>query len=183
MNKLSNILKENQDKVLYSNNWFDIIERTHDNEASMTGVKTKYGNVVVLPYTRENGKINKVGVMYEINPLWGDGQHPTTVTGGIEDGEDNLEAAKRELKEEAGYDVPNSDKWEFICEINASKLIDLRQPCFAVDVTGLETGEATKDGTINEELSEFKMVDVREAIRIVNDAYLSNILLRLILKD
>lgn len=187
MKKLSSILKENQakieEKTLWKNDWFQVVEKTDTDGASMTGLKANGGNVVVLPYVKENGKITKVGVMYEVNPLWGEGQHATTVTGGIEEGEDNLEAAKRELKEESGYDVPDSDKWEFICEVNVSKLIDGKQPCFAVDITGVEQGEATKDGTINESLSDFKLLDTKEAINTVKDAYVGMILLKLIVNE
>ena len=142
-------------------------------------IKPLLGNVVVLPYVKEDGKITKVGVMKEVNPLWGEGTHVTTITGGIENGEDNLVAAKRELKEESGYDVEDTDKWQFICETSVSKLIDAKQPCFVVDVTGLDTGEAEKDGTINEELSSFELLDASEAIDSCKDAYIGMLLYKL----
>lgn len=180
---LSKILKEAtetiKEKVLWENKWFKIVEKTDKDGAQMSGIQPLLGNVVVVPYVKEGDKITKVGVMNEVNPLWGEGTHVTTITGGVEEGEDNLEAAKRELKEEAGYDVEDSDKWQFICETSVSKIVDGVQPCFVVDVTGLEIGEASKDGTINEELSSFELMDIEDAIYKCKDAYIPMMIYKL----
>lgn len=180
---LSKILKEAtetiKEKVLWENKWFKIVEKTDKDGAQMSGIQPLLGNVVVVPYVKEGDKITKVGVMNEVNPLWGEGTHVTTITGGVEEGEDNLEAAKRELKEEAGYDVEDSDKWQFICEVKVSKIVDGVQPCFVVDVTGLEIGEASKDGTINEELSSFELMDIEDAIYKCKDAYIPMMIYKL----
>lgn len=180
---LSKLLKEAtetmKEKVLWENKWFQVVQKEDTNGAMMSGLKPLLGNVVVVPYVKEGDKITKIGIMNEVNPMWGEGTHVTTITGGVEEGEDNLVAAKRELKEEAGYDVDDSDKWQFICETNVSKLIDASQPCFAVDVTGLEVGEATKDGTVNEELSSFELLDIDDAIYKCRDAYIAMVIYKL----
>jgi 8-oxo-dGTP pyrophosphatase MutT (NUDIX family) len=171
---LSKILKEAtetiKEKVLWENKWFKIVEKTDKDGAQMSGIQPLLGNVVVVPYVKEGDKITKVGVMNEVNPLWGEGTHVTTVTGGVEEGEDNLEAAKRELKEESGYDVEDSDKWQFICEVKVSKI---------VDGVRLEIGEASKDGTINEELSSFELMDIEDAIYKCKDAYIPMMIYKL----
>jgi 8-oxo-dGTP pyrophosphatase MutT (NUDIX family) len=173
------VSKEASEETLWDNDWFSVIEKTDKDGASMTGLKPKGGNVVVLPYIIEDGEVIKIGVHHEVNPLWGDGTHSTAITGGIEDGESDLESAKRELEEESGYTVDEDDKWISLGSVKPSKLLDLDQPCFAVDVTGLEIGEAKKDGTINEELSNFEMMPIDEILSNTNDTYLPTLYLKL----
>ncbi len=170
-----------KEEILLKNDWFDVISKTDGNGANMMGLRPHGINVVVLPYTIDaDGLIENIGVNFEVNPLWGDGQHMTAVTGGVEDKDpDILTAAIRELLEETGINANDIDRWIYLGLVKCSKLIAMDQPCFAVDVTGLPVGEILGDGTINEKLAKFELVPVKEALFKGHDMYIPTVFVRL----
>lgn len=72
------------------------------------------------------------------------------VAGNIEEGDDPLESAKRELKEEAGL---IAKKWSKVCEWNLS--VNMKAPIHLFAVTDLEEGEQQLDD--DEEITIKKM--------------------------
>jgi 8-oxo-dGTP pyrophosphatase MutT (NUDIX family) len=126
------------------------------------GMKLKTMSVAVMPFTiDENGMIDKIGLLKEYNPFReGDFSH-TLITGTIDYEDDSLlYTAKRELKEEGGYEVPdnNNERWIYLGNFFPYKDSDRQVPTFAVDVTGIEAGEPQTDGTKKEELSKLEMI-------------------------
>lgn len=170
-----------KEDILYQNKWFKVIDRTDDQGANMSGIQPNGVNVVVLPYTvDENGYIKDLGIVYEVNPLWGSGKHPTVVSGNVEDIDDDiLSGAMRELLEETGYLADDANRWTYLGTVTNSKVVSQEQPAFSVDITGLEQGVKTTDGTINEALAEFKLIPVKNALFECNDVYIPTLFMRL----
>jgi len=126
------------------------------------GMKLKTMSVAVMPFTiDDNGMIDKIGLLKEYNPFReGDFSH-TLITGTIDYEDDSLlYTAKRELKEEGGYEVPDNEnlRWIYLGNFFPYKDSDRQVPTFAVDVTGVEPQEPQTDGTKKEELSKLEMI-------------------------
>jgi 8-oxo-dGTP pyrophosphatase MutT (NUDIX family) len=126
------------------------------------GMKLKTVSVAVMPFTiDDNGMIDKIGLLKEYNPFReGDFSH-TLITGTIDYEDDSLlYTAKRELKEEGGYEVPDNEnlRWIYLGNFFPYKDSDRQVPTFAVDVTGIEPKEPQTDGTKKEELSKLEMI-------------------------
>jgi 8-oxo-dGTP pyrophosphatase MutT (NUDIX family) len=126
------------------------------------GMKLKTMSVAVMPFTiDDNGMIDKIGLLKEYNPFReGDFSH-TLITGTIDYEDDSLlYTAKRELKEEGGYEVPDNEnlRWIYLGNFFPYKDSDRQVPTFAVDVTGVEPKEPQTDGTKKEELSKLEMI-------------------------
>lgn len=168
-------------KILFENKWFKIIDRTDENGANMVGIQPTGINVVVLPYTVDkDGFIQELGIVEEVNPLWGEGRHITAISGNVEEIDDDiLLGAMRELLEESGIQADDSERWIYLGTIHNSKVVSQEQPVFAVDVTGLEIGIKSGDGTINEQLSEFKLMPVKQALFECKDVFIPTIFIRL----
>lgn len=86
--------------------------------------------------------------------------YPCLITGGMEAGEDSIECAIREVKEEAGYDLPLlalKPLKSYIVGTQTNEVCHL----FFADVTGFECGVASQDGTYFESISrnEWKSID------------------------
>lgn len=170
-------------KVLFKNKWFSVIERESDNGSMMTGLEPSHDGIVVLPYTtNEIGEIDLFGIIYECNPLRPDGFWNTCITGGIDDNEDALEAAKRELFEESGYEQRDDDKWSYLGNLFVSKLVDSELSCFAVDITDIKIKNKKGDGTKNEELSKFNLVSLDKLI-LEEDCYILSMLMKFYVKN
>lgn len=193
MKKIIDFINEQSEKsidTLFSNKWFKVVNVTVDG-ASMSGIWKDDRNAVVLPFITEvsNGEkpetlkfdIVKVGVRYELNPLRDSNYSYTAITGNIEQGETDLEGAKRELLEESGYNVPDDDRWIYLGEITTSKLTNEKHPCFAVNINDIVQGEISGDGSINEQKSKFELIDP-EKILDLEDTFLNTLLLKLLNK-
>jgi ADP-ribose pyrophosphatase YjhB (NUDIX family) len=106
--------------------------------------------VVVMPFRkRAAGGGEEILVRMEYTPSWGtDKLHLSCITGGVDEGEEFLGAAMRELKEESGFEVEPEDMISLgMC--HGSKSSDTVYHLFAVDVSGMEgsgnVGEAPVD--------------------------------------
>ena len=161
--------------ILFENKWFTVIEKQEDG-CVMSGLRPKLRGVVVLPYTKKDGKFDKLGVRNEMNLLWSASLTTTAITGGIEHGEAPLTAAIRELKEEGGFDVDDPKKWDFLGKLRTSKLIDGSMFCYAVNVSDIEQKEPEGDGTPNEAKSTFKMITPSELSKTDDGLLLSLIM-------
>lgn len=152
-----------QFKTLSEYKYFDVVE-----VEGMTGLKMKSVGVGILPYTTdENGMINEVGLLKEFNPFReGDYCH-TLITGTIENTDEALlETAKRELQEEGGYVIAETEmkRWIFLGVFFVDKYSDCQVPIFAVDVTGLQAGEVTGDGSRKEALSQLEFLPSNQIV-------------------
>jgi len=172
--------KKNTKKVLWENDYFKVVEVISSEGGLMTGLELE-DNVVVLPYTMENGVLKEIGMMWEHNPLREGNFWDTAITGNVEDDESALDAAKRETKEESGYDIQEDDRWLYLGKLVTSKLVDLEHECYCVDITDLEIGGKVGDGTENEKLSKFKLVPVSDILK-TKDAFLLSLLLKFFFK-
>lgn len=162
-------------KILLQNDYLNVIER--DNRI---GVQQKNPSVMILPYTTdESGNPKSLGLIAEPNPMRDGGISLTVITGSPEDSDvDILETAKRELKEESGYEVNDIERWDYLGNIKTSKIIINGNPAFGVDITGIEKGEKEGDGSKSEENAKFSLVGLNDAINL-DDALVSCLFLKI----
>lgn len=162
-------------KILFQNDVIEVIQ--NDNRL---GIKQKDPSVIVLPYiTDDNGNPKKLGLITEPSPIRDTKISYTVITGSPDPSDlDILATAKRELKEEGGYEVENTDKWEYLGNIYTSKMVVNGNPAFGVDITGLEGNVPEGDGSENEENARFKLVPVSEAIGY-DDALISCLFIKI----
>jgi len=164
-----------QEKIIASTPKFDVVERE-----GIVGIRSTVESVIILPFvTDDQGLPLMLGVLKEKNPFREGGYSVTLITGSSEEEDpDYLSTAKRELKEESGFSVDDNDKWYFLGTVTASKMIDSEYPCFAVDVTGIERGEATTDGSEQERLSKFIFIPANDVVKS-KDVFIPAIFLKL----
>lgn len=128
--------------IAYSNPWLEVFHDEVDRPDGSPGI---YGVV--------HFRTQAVGVvaMGDDGRLLLVGQHRYTLDeysweipeGGVEDGEPLVEGAKRELREETGYDAAD---WRQLCRMTVSNSVtDERGAIFLA--TGLRAGEATPEAT------------------------------------
>lgn len=151
-----------KDKIISSSPGFNVIDRD-----GYIGIIPKSDSVIILPYiSDDSGLPLSIGVLKERNLFREGGFSTTLISGRCDDDDPNfLETAKRELKEESGFSVPDNTKWFFLGTVTASKMVDTEHPCFAVDVTGIKKGEATTDGSENEKQSEFLFISSNDVVK------------------
>lgn len=162
-------------KNLYETQGLNVVERE-----GRIGIVPNFMNVVIMPFTSdENGLPLSIGVIKEKNPFRDGGMSVCLITGSTEEEDpDLLSTAKRELKEESGFDVDDNSKWYYLGSVTSSKFVDHEQPCFAVDVTGAQKGEATTDGTQEEKEMEFKFIPANDVVK-AKDIFIPGLFLKL----
>lgn len=161
------------DKVLYSGNWLSIIER--DGWYVFSQETTSKGVVYVLVVDRSREK--PILGRFEICPAHGDkSQTLTSITGGVNIKREPLDVAVEEVYEEAGYRV-SPEQVVALGKVNLTKSTDTIGHLYAVDVTGIEQGEAPGDGSFGEIGSYCDWVSVDEA-RECKCPVMSTLLLR-----
>ena len=145
-------MDKSQDKVLYSTPTFDVIERE-----GFTGIKSTVEPVVILPYISDDqGLPLMLGVLKERNPYRDGGYSIAPITGtSDEEDPDYLSTAKRELKEESGYEIDDNSKWFF-----------------------LGTVTATTDGSEQEKLSKFVFIPANDVVKS-KDVFIPALFLKL----
>jgi len=118
--------------------------------------KLSNGVIAILPY-----RYNSVNLLHkqyllveELRPAWVLKEimrneislSLASITGGIDRGERPEDAAKRELKEETGYDIP-LDSLEFLGFSKTDKDSSTEIYLFTVNLTDIKQGEIKRDGT------------------------------------
>jgi len=168
-------MNNSQEKILSSTPRFDVIERE-----GKVGIRSTVESVMILPFINDDqGLPLMLGVLKEKNPFREGGYSISLISGTSEDEDpDFLETAKRELKEESGFDVTDNSKWHFLGTVTASKMVDAEHPCFGVDVTGLDKDIATTDGSESEKLSEFIFIPANDVVK-AKDVFIPAIFLKL----
>ena len=161
--------------ILYSTPKFNVVELDNSH-----GIISTVETVLILPFICDDrGLPLMLGVMKEKNPFREGGYSISPISGTCE-AEDPvyLDTAKRELKEESGFDVQESDKWYFLGTVTASKFVDKEYPCFAVDVTGISKGEAETDGSDAEKSSSFIFIPANDVVKS-KDVFIPALFLKL----
>jgi 8-oxo-dGTP pyrophosphatase MutT (NUDIX family) len=162
-------------KIIFQNNYVEISKKEDS-----VGIKQKNPSVLILPYTlSKEGNPVKIGLISEPSPIR-ETKMSYTVISGTPDKQDVdiLATAKRELKEESGIEVEDTDKWEYLGNIFSSKLVVNGNPAFGVDVTGIEIEKKEGDGSDSEEDTKFELVNISEAIAH-DDALISCLFLKI----
>lgn len=164
-----------QHKVLYETPSIHLIEVD-----GMIGVMPLFTNIVVMPFVSDDeGLPLGIGVLKEKNPFREDGYSISLITGTTEEEDpDLLTTAKRELLEESGFEVPDNSKWYYLGSVTSSKFVQHEQPCFAVDVTGIEKKEPITDGSEKERDMEFKFIAANDVVK-AKDIFIPGLFLKL----
>lgn len=164
-----------ENNILFENKLFRVEERN-----GLTGMVPLFTNVVIMPFIAdEQGLPLSIGVLKEPNPFRDGGISISLISGTSEDEDpDLLSTAKRELKEESGYDVDDNKRWFYLGSVTASKFVDHEQPCFAVDVTDLPKGEPEPNGTEKENTMEFKFISANDVVKH-KDIFIPGLFLKL----
>ena len=164
-----------ENKILFESPNLNVVERD-----GRVGVVPTFMNVVVMPFVSDNqGLPLAIGILKEPNPFREGGVSISLITGTSEDADpDLLSTAKRELEEESGFVAEDNSRWYYLGSVTSSKFVDHEQPCFAVDVTGLEKGEAKGDGSEDEKQMEFKFIPANDVVK-AKDIFIPGLFLKL----
>ena len=162
-------------KILFESPNLNVVERD-----GRVGVVPTFMNVVVMPFVSdEQGLPLAIGILKEPNPFREGGFSVSLITGTSEDDDpDLLSTAKRELEEESGFKADDNSRWYYLGSVTSSKFVDHEQPCFAVDVTGLEKGEAKTDDSEDEKQMVFKFIPANDVVK-AKDIFIPGLFLKL----
>jgi len=135
--------------------------------------------VAIFVYTKKDGYIDKILGRYEETPPHDDGIALASITGGVEKGQETIDTALMELKEEAGITAEEKDL-VYLGDVKPSKAADTVISLYAIDMTGKEdTMEDPKgDGSEGEKEAYVEWIDVLEMIN-AKDPLLHTMFLRL----
>ena len=137
-------------KILYQDNRIKL-----STDGSTYNMDQIIASILVLPYTvSENGYPDKLGLIGDSEPFL-----PIFAEVSDED-TDIFGTAKRGLKETTGFDMQETDNWEFLGLIKSSAFSTNGNPAFSVNITGLIASE-NED---NDNLSKFSLVKVSQAL-------------------
>jgi 8-oxo-dGTP pyrophosphatase MutT (NUDIX family) len=166
---------KNKDVICYKAPKFNVVERD-----GKPGIVSTVETVMILPFISDDqGLPLMLGVIKEPNLFREGGNTTSLITGTCEDEDpDYLATAKRELKEESGYDVEDSEKWYFLGTVTSNKFVQKEYPCFAVDVTGIVKGEAETDGSKQEKMAEFTFIAANDVVKS-QDVFIPALFLKL----
>lgn len=155
--------------IVHSTDLFDVVKM-----GSTYGIRPNHLSIVIMPYTKDSrGLPVTIGVVDEVNPMRDGGRSLTLITDLTkEEDPDVLSAAQRRLKDFTGYDASDAERWVFLGFLNTSKLESQVYPCFACDITGLESGIKQEDVDVEDKeakekednKSKFKMISVYDAL-------------------
>lgn len=125
-------------------------------------------SVIIMPYTvNKSGFPDKIGIISEVLDQRPGGMSKTLITGSPEDKDDNIfETAVRELEEESGFLVEDLKRWEFLGTLYTSKMVINSNPCFAVNITGLVSGDKKTDGSKSEKDTKFDLLPVSDVLNL-----------------
>ena len=133
-------------KILFQNNDIEIIE----NEGK-TIIKENNPYIFIVPYIiDEIGNPESIGLM----------SNNIICVKNIKDDIDILGSAKNGLMEKTGYNVNDTEKWDFLGNINSSPLLKTGNPAFCVNVTNINNDSIEK--------SNFSMVPINDALNTDN---------------
>lgn len=146
-------------------------------------VHDRTGNLVaVLPFrVTSDVKLEFIG-RFEPRSAWGPGDHLSSVTGGVEEGEAPLDAGVRELYEEVGLSV-SPEEMLTLGTCHNAKALDTLVHLYAVDASGREAmRNGPGDGTEGEKQSYNEWVGLETILNEAGDPLLSVMLTRLLVQ-
>jgi len=135
--------------------------------------------VAIFVYTKKDDYIDKILGRFEEVPPHDDGITLVSITGGVEKGQETIDTAIMELKEEAGITAKANDL-AYLGDVKPSKGADTVFSLYAIDMTGKEdTMEDPKgDGSEGEKNAYVEWIDVVEMIN-AKDPLLHTMFMRL----
>ena len=160
--------------VEYSNKWVSVLsEGNGEDKYYYVHQKNK---ICILPYIYEEGDLKIVTLLEPIS-IWDSTRKKqlTCVQGTIDEGENPLETAPRELMEETGFDVPlegNEERYDYLGYFNFSKGNDSHRHLFLCDVTGSKRKKKTTDGSEFEKKTKI-MISDSEPLKLSTDLTLN----------
>lgn len=154
---------------LYETKFLSLREREGYTYAHMS--RAEGGLVALLPY-RVLDRRTEYLARYEICPAHQLSPDTYAITGGIIDQEAPLQAAQREIKEEAGYQVERAD-FLALGMVRPSKQLDTRAYLFAVDVTAREQRAITGDGSRWEQGASVRWLTYEEGLALVDPLFVT----------
>lgn len=114
------------------------------------------GSIIsILPFRRNDTMIRRDNpfdflLRSELTPCWDENENVwSSITGGVDNGNNEIETALIELEEEAGYKV-NAEDLIFLGYSFGTKSSDTIYTLFSVDLTDYERGVAKGDGSLLE---------------------------------
>lgn len=156
-------------EILHTADSFNTIKKD-----GLCGFEPNKLSIVIMPYVSVNGLPFSIGVIDEINPFREGGRSKTLITcSSMDEDPDLLMTAHRKLKETAGIDVLDPDRWTFLGFMTTDKCSASSYPCFACDVTGLIPEIVTSD---NE--SKFVVIPVKDALD-VDDCFIPTLFMKM----
>jgi hypothetical protein len=81
------------------------------------------------------------------------------------------------MEEESGFLVEDLKRWKFLGSLYTSKMIINSNPCFAVNIPGLVSGEKKTDGSKSEKDTKFELVSIQEALEL-EDSLVSTLFIK-----
>jgi 8-oxo-dGTP pyrophosphatase MutT (NUDIX family) len=163
------------DKVVYQDEWISIIDR---NGYKFLHEQRCNGQIVAILPVRDSDNGIEFLLRKEICPPHGDESQLCCLTGGYDDDSISVDDTMvKELKEEAGYEVSTS-KLVSLDWVYNSKAADTKVHLYTIDLTGVEQGIATTDGTELEKLASAEWCDLDDVMNC-NDSYVLSILARI----
>lgn len=156
-------------QTLYENNFLAIREESGYYYYHMT--RTDGRLVAILPHRLRAGERQYLARV-EICPAHSLEPDLYAITGGVTPGEAPLEAAVRELGEEAGYHMSAAD-FRHLGSVRPSKQADTIADLFAVDVTGRRQRAITGDGTRWEQGASVQWVSFEQGLAIADPLFIA----------
>lgn len=149
-----------EDEVLWRNEWLSL-RQTKGGFTYAHEEKGRGGGVAVLAY---RGKPMQIVGRFEECPPHRDGMSLCALTGQLDkEGEPPIDAAVRELQEEAGI-IVGSHEMTSLGTVKSGKQTDTEIHMFAVDIGDRDIGKALGDGTRGEEGAYCKWIDYGQAV-------------------
>lgn len=129
--------------------------------------------VVVLPYLFDEEGTIRIITLIEPISLWSKNKKEITcVTGTVDEGEDTFIAAVRELKEETGILISDSDKYEYVGSYNFTKSCTGKRHLYIVNAQKFDVMEKPTDGSWFEANTKNMISGYEEIKHLSNDVYL-----------
>lgn len=190
MSRLSEDLDKlfgNDPNVRYEDDYFRVVEvpQTGDDYVAFD---PKRRTVAVLGFRGKVGAEGECLVRKEQIPAWNNESksrpyHYCCIRGGIEEGEDPQYSAKRELQEEAGYEVQTKDLYD-LGTMYHSKENMANTHLYGVNLTDCVRFNDDGDGSYSEEIASNEWVKMSECCqKHIKDPLIHVALIRLIGKS
>lgn len=161
-----------QDRYLYKTEWLSLKEMQGPTGPYVYSHEDRCNGqiVVVLPFRNSDTGSVEILARNEFTPPWGmNTRFLSSITGGVDAGEDSPVAAVRELQEETGYTVPIGNIIS-LGTCHGVKSCDTIYFIYAVDVTGLPgNGNSEKATTdLNEKIARNVWISPFDVTRAVD---------------